>query len=99
MFSVLAGFLDPGETLEQAAEREVREEVGIQIADIEYVASQPWSFPNSLMLGFRARYVSGEITVDGKEIEEAHWFKRSALPDIPRRGTVARDLIDRWLAS
>lgn len=97
MFSVLAGFVDPGETLEQAVAREVREEVGIELDDIHYIASQPWPFPNSLMLGFRARYVSGEIAVDGKEIEQANWYQRTALPDIPRRGTVARSLIDGWL--
>lgn len=97
MFSVLAGFVDPGETLEQTIVREVREEVGIEVGDIRYVASQPWPFPNSLMLGFRARHVSGEIAVDGKEIEQAGWYRREALPEIPRPGTVARDLIERWL--
>lgn len=98
MFSLLAGFVDPGETLEQAAVREVGEEVGIAIDDLRYVTSQPWSFPNSLMIGFRANYVSGEITVDQKEIEQAGWFRRTSMPEIPRVGTVARSLIDAWLS-
>jgi len=96
MFSLLAGFVDPGETLEQTVEREVREEVGIEIRDLRYISSQPWPFPNSLMAGFRANYRSGEIAVDGKEIEQAGWFSRGALPEIPRPGTVARLLIDSW---
>lgn len=99
VFSLLAGFVDPGETLEQAVVREVREEAGIEIGDLRYVTSQPWSFPSSLMMGFEARYLGGEIQVDGKEIGEAAWFQRGALPQIPRPGTVARHLIDRWVAS
>lgn len=99
MFSLLAGFVDPGETLEQAVVREVREEVGIEVDDLNYVVSQPWPFPNSLMLGFRARYVSGELKVDGKEIEQAGWYRRTAMPDLPRMGTVARQIIEAWLRS
>ena len=96
MFSLLAGFVDPGETLEQAIVREIREEVSIEVDALQYVASQPWSYPNSLMLGFRARYVSGEVQVDGKEIEAANWYRRTSLPDLPRHGTVARQLIEAW---
>jgi NAD+ diphosphatase len=77
--------------------REVREEVGIEIGGLRYISSQPWPFPNSLMVGFRATYSSGAIAVDGKEIEQAGWFTRDALPEIPRPGTVARLLIDGWL--
>ncbi|MFM2151821.1 MAG: hypothetical protein RL199_256 [Pseudomonadota bacterium] len=97
-FSALAGFVEPGETLEEAAVREVREEVGIDIADLRYVASQPWPFPHSLMVAFRATWVGGDLRADGTEILEAGWFSRDALPDVPPPPTIARRLIDGWLA-
>ncbi len=98
-FSVLAGFVEPGETLEEAVVREVREEVGLRVRDIRYVGSQPWPFPNSLMLGFTAEYAEGEITVDENELAEAHWFTRDSLPDLPPPISIARRLIDDFLGS
>lgn len=97
MYSCLAGFVEPGETLEQTVVREVREEVGVEVHDLRYMASQPWPFPHSLMLGFNARWKSGELAVDGKEIEEARWFARDELPGIPPRMSIARRLIDSWI--
>jgi NAD+ diphosphatase len=94
MFSVLAGFVEPGETLEQCVRREVREETGIEVGNIRYVASQPWPFPDSLMIGFTADYVSGDIRVDPSEIAEARWFSVDALPTLPGPITIARRLID-----
>ena len=93
-FSVLAGFVNPGESLEEAIHREVLEETGITVKDIAYFGSQPWPFPDSLMIGFTARYVSGEIRIDGDEIVEAGWFTPSHLPQIPGKMSIARQLID-----
>jgi len=96
-FSVLAGFVEPGETLEECVVREVREETGIEIKNIKYFASQPWPFPNALMVGFTADYSSGEILVDDEEIAEAAWFEPDNLPPIPGRISIARKLIDAFL--
>jgi NAD+ diphosphatase len=98
MFSVLAGFVEPGESLEEAVVREVREEVGIDVKDIKYFGSQPWPFPHSLMIGFTATYAGGEITIDDTEIEEADWFSVDNLPRIPGKISIARKLIDWFLA-
>lgn len=97
-FSVLAGFVEPGESAEQAAQREVREEVGIEIATPRYVASQSWPFPHALMLGYQAEYVSGELQPDGSEILEAGWFTRDSLPDLPPPMSLSRQLIDRFFS-
>lgn len=98
MFSCLAGFVEPGETLEQAVAREVLEEVGVVIKQPRYRASQPWPFPHSLMIGFSARWASGDIAPDGTEIAEAAWFSTDDLPMIPPRLSIARTLIDEWIA-
>jgi NAD+ diphosphatase len=97
VYSLIAGFVEAGESLEMAAAREIREEVGIEVSDIRYCTSQPWPFPNSLMLGFRARWKAGEIRVDGEEIERAAWFERDALPALPGDGSIARRLLDEWV--
>lgn len=94
VFSALAGFVEPGETLEQCAHREVREEVGLEIENIRYFTSQSWPFPNSLMVAFFADYAGGEITPDPSEIEAAGWFSRDALPPLPDHVSIARQLID-----
>jgi len=97
MYSALAGFVEPGETLEQCLEREVYEEVGIKVRNVRYFASQPWPFPHSLMIAFFAEYCSGEIRVDGMEIEDAKWFdvrNLENLPRLPARISIARRLID-----
>ena len=93
-YSVLAGFAEPGETLEETVAREVREETGIEVTDIRYFGSQPWPFPDSLMIGFTARYAGGEIRVDGEEIMDARWFTADELPKIPGKISIARQLID-----
>ncbi len=97
MYSCIAGFVEPGETLEEAVRREVQEEVGVELADVRYVASQPWPFPHSLMLGFEATWGSGEIRIDEHEIVHAAWFRADDLPAIPPGLSIARRLIDDWV--
>lgn len=97
MYSVLAGFVEPGESLEECVRREVKEESRIDIRNIRYFGSQPWPFPNSLMVGFTAEYAGGEIIMDGKEIADAGWFTADNLPTIPDKISIARKLID-WFS-
>jgi NAD+ diphosphatase len=96
-YSVLAGFVEPGETLEEAVLREVKEEVGIDLKNIKYFGSQPWPFPDSLMIGFTAQYAGGEIRIDGEEILEAGWFDADKLPPLPGKISIARQLIDSFV--
>jgi NAD+ diphosphatase len=98
MYSCVAGFVEPGETLEEAVHREVREEVGVELAEVRYTASQPWPFPHSLMIGFEATWASGDIVIDESEIVDAQWFRVDDLPMIPPGMSIARTLIDRWVA-
>jgi len=97
LYSVIAGFVEPGETLEEAVMREVREEVGLAIKDIRYFASQPWPFPHSLMIAFTATYAGGKICLDNTEIEDAGWFTPDNLPTLPGKISIARKLIDWFL--
>lgn len=97
MYSVIAGFVEPGESLEECVKREVLEEVGLTVQNVRYFSSQPWPYPDSLMIAFTAEYGSGEIRIDEKEITDAGWYTRDNLPEIPSKASVARKLIDAWL--
>ena len=97
MFSTLAGFIEAGESVENALHREVKEEVDLKIRNISYYGSQPWPFPSQLMLGFYAEYRSGEIKCNPKEIVEASWFSRKNLPMIPPASSIAGELIRNFL--
>lgn len=105
MYSTLAGFVEPGETLEEAVAREVGEETGIEVADVTYLNSQPWPFPSSLMLGFRARALTTRIRIAPDELADARWFGRDDLRRmeergmrLPRADSIARWLVEEWLA-
>lgn len=97
MFGLIAGFVDPGENLEHALIREVHEETGIYVKNIRYFGSEPWPFPDSLMVGFTADYAGGDLVVDRNEIESAFWFDREHLPRIPEKLSISRTLIDWWI--
>lgn len=94
-YSVIAGFVEPGETFEECVSREVREEVGIKVKNIKYFGSEPWPFPDSLMVGFTAEYADGEIREDGIEIDHAGWFRADELPKTPTGKSIAGKLI-KW---
>jgi len=98
MYSTLAGFVEPGESLEQCITREVKEEVGVDVDDITYRTSQSWPFPHSLMVGFTARWRSGDIAIDEDEIVDAQWFPLDDLPNIPPPFAISRWLIDEHVA-
>jgi NAD+ diphosphatase len=108
-YSLLAGFVEPGETPEEAVAREIREEAGVEVTDVGYEATQPWPFPYSMMMGFRASATTEDIVLDGDELEDAQWFTaaevatfgewedESASYRLPRRDSIARVMLDRWL--
>ena len=99
MYSVLAGFVEPGETLEECVIREIDEEVGIKVDNIKYFGSQNWPFPHSLMIAFTTDYASGEITIDNNEIVDAQWFTADDLPRLPGSYSIARKMIDHFCNS
>ena len=98
IYSVIAGFVEPGESVEDAVRREVREETGVEVEEVRYFASQPWPYPHSLMLGFQARWRSGELRIDPAELEDAAWFPRDAMPMLfPGNVSIAQWLIRDFL--
>lgn len=96
-FGLVAGFVETGETLEEAVKREVMEEAGISIKNIKYFSSQPWPYPCGLMIGFNADYESGTLKLQQSELSAGDWFNRDSLPDIPEKLSIGRMLIDSWL--
>lgn len=98
MYSTLAGFVESGESLEEAVHREIFEEVGVKVKNLQYFNSQPWPFPHSLMVGFIAEYAGGEIRCQENEIDDAQWFDIDALPNIPPRLSIAGQLIEKTVS-
>jgi NAD+ diphosphatase len=97
MYSTLAGFVEPGETLEETVHREIREEAGIEVRDLCYFGSQPWPFPDSLMIAFTAVHAGGELRADPAELSDVRWFEVGEIPMVPPRISIARRLIDAWV--
>jgi NAD+ diphosphatase len=98
LYSTLAGFVEPGESMEECVIREIREEVGIEVSNIKYMASQSWPYPHSMMFGFHAEYSTGEIVPQPEEIEDARWFNLNALPQLSSQRSISRYLIELYLA-
>ena len=94
MYSLIAGFVEAGESAEAAIHREIAEECGIQVKNLQYITSQVWPFPNSLMLAFTAEYASGTAKADGEELSDSGWFTAENHPELPSHGSVARTVID-----
>jgi NAD+ diphosphatase len=97
-YALFAGFVEPGESIEEAVCREIEEEAGIEVDRLAYFGSQPWPFPHQLMIGFTAQYAGGEIRLDQDEIADARWFTANALPKVPMRLSIARKLVDAYAA-
>jgi NAD+ diphosphatase len=98
-YSLIAGFVEPGESLEACVQREVAEEAGIRVATIRYLGSQPWPFPHQLMIGFLAQYAGGELVIDTSELEHAAWFDLHVLPDLPPPHSIARQILEWYRAA
>lgn len=98
MYSLIAGFVEPGESLEECLHREVLEEAGLTLTDAVYRGSQPWPFPHQIMIGFWAKYLEGQIKLDDAELDDARWFHVDDLPPMPPKLSLSRQLIDSWVA-
>ena len=96
-YSCVAGFTEPGESLEECVQREVFEELGVEVTDVQYVGNQPWPFPHQLMVGYTARYVSGTIRLEEQELDDAMWFSIDDLPDMPPPLSLAHTMIKTWV--